>query len=193
MPLPTDYKVQPPESADTNIFSLAPFFSHISSVFFATLSIILLAVVFPWQGGSVPYWFAPLFYLTVALSIYAFGQGYLGIFKRGLSNWSRWLWSVAILVSIGVTIDIIIFGSITSNAPISFPGTDIITSAPVFLLLVAFQALYFLIESIRASLISRDGKLNLENWYFSGYLFMLSMNTGSVIVGLLILWSFHIA
>jgi hypothetical protein len=192
MPLPTEYKKQPPETADTNIFSLAPCFSHVSSVLFATLFIVLLASVFPWKGGSVPYWFAPLFYLTVAMSVYAFAHGYSEIFKRGLSKWGRRVWIVGILDSIGVTISIILFGSVTSNAPITFMGSDVLISAPVFFSLVAFQALYFLVESILASLISPDGKRNMENWYFSIYLFMLSMNTGSVIVGLLILWYLHI-
>ncbi|MFI5260629.1 MAG: hypothetical protein ACHQU0_02450 [Candidatus Paceibacteria bacterium] len=188
----TEYKEQPPEVADTNIFSLTPFFSHVSSVLFATLSIIVLASVFPWRGGSVPYWFAPLFYLTVAASVYAFAQGYLGIFRRGLSNWKRWLWSIAILDSIGVTINIVVFGSVTSNAPITFPGSDVLMSAAVFLSFVGFQALYFLVESMLATFVGPDGKRNMENWYFSIYLFMLAMNTGSVIVGLLILWYLHI-
>ena len=189
---PEEYTHQPAESADANLASFTSLFTHVASVFIASFLIVCLAIVFPWKGGAVPNSFAILFYLTVAVSVYAFARGYSEIVKRGFAGWGFFAWCAAILVTVGVSTNIILFGSSVIDSLIVFPGSGIITAPVVFLALVICQALYFLAESVIVSLSHTNGARCVENWYLAIYLFILSMNSAAVFTGLIILGYYRV-
>ncbi|MFZ2167442.1 MAG: hypothetical protein WAV50_01070 [Minisyncoccia bacterium] len=184
---PVGYEKQPDLSADANLLSFVPNFYRSLPVFLTSLLVVWLAIVFPWGGGPVPTSFVYLFYLTVAVSMHAFGRAYSEILKRGLSGFDLIAWVAAIFVTIGVSVDIILFGANVIQSPVTFLGSMFITLPIVFLALVAFQAFYFLVESVVVSLSPCDERNHMTNWYLAMYLFILSINSAAVFTGLLIL------
>ena len=85
---------------DLNIFSFVPFFTNVSSVALSSLLIVTLALIFPWKGGSVSWWFGLLYYFTMAVSFYTFVRGYIAVYRRGLMGWDFLFWCGAVLVTI---------------------------------------------------------------------------------------------
>lgn len=188
-----EYNKQPAGTPDASILAFVPNFLHSLPVFLTSLLVVWLAIVFPWGGGSVPASFMYLFYLTVLVSMHAFARGYSEILNRGLAGWRFIVWCAAILVTIGVSIDIILFGSrVVSSTPISFLSSDLITSPVVFLALVACQAVYFLVESVVVSFSRCDERNHMTNWYLAMYLFILSGNSAAVLAGLFFLGYYRV-
>lgn len=179
------------DGADTDIFSLAPVLSHTATALGASFLMVCLAFVFPWDGGRSTSMLTFFFGLAVAGSAYALWHGYSQIFKHGLKAIGIFAWGVAVLVSIALSVSIIIFGADIAGTQVIFPGSNIFTSPVVFASLVIFQTLYFLIEAVLISAGSHESdNHHMQSWFLSGYLWILSVNSAAVIVGLLILGYF---
>ncbi len=179
------------DTADADIFAFIPFLSHASTALGASFLMVCLAILFPWNGGRSASSLSFFFGLAVAGSLYALTHGYLQLLKRGMKAWGILAWSIAILVSIALSINIILFGLKISGSSIVFPGSDVLVSPIVFASLIIFQAAYFLIEAILVAVAKQDGKREVADWYLSGYLWILSINSAAVIVGLLIFGYFR--
>ena len=174
--------------ADTDIFSFTPILSHTATALGASFLMVCLAILFPWDGGRSTSTLMIFFGLAVAGSMYALWHGYSQIFKHGLNAAGMFVWGIAILVSIALSVAIILFGAHLGGSPIVFPGSSVFTSPLIFASLVIFQTLYFLVEAVLVSAGSHESdRHHMQSWYLSGYLWILSINSAAVIVGLLIL------
>ncbi|HUY05514.1 MAG TPA: hypothetical protein VMV62_02240 [Candidatus Paceibacterota bacterium] len=178
-------------TADADIFSFFPFVSYAATALGASFLMVCLAILFPWNGGRSTSTLALFFGFAVAGSLYALTHGYLQLLKRGMKGWSVLAWSIAVLVSIALSIDIILFGSTITGSLIVFPGSGVLTSPIIFAALILFQASYFLIEAVLVAATDHDGERGVREWYLSGYLWILSINSAAVIVGLLIFGYFR--
>ncbi len=188
--MPAENKPSSVENADVNIFTFAPFFSNVFSVVMVSLFVIGLGVMFPWGGGPASPGAVLFFSLAVASSLYSLLRGYSQIYKRGIKGFRLFVWFIAILVTLALTVEVVLIGSSLIHAAVVFPGSKAMLSPNIFFFTASFQALYFLIESIVvsfASLYATSKNQYMGYWYLAIYLFIISLNSAAIVAGLLIL------
>lgn len=165
-----------------DMFSVVSLLIHTAGAVLAAILVIILAVLMPWKGGMISTSFEISFILAVMGSTYALAQGYLQIRARGLGKLGTGMWYVAIIVSVLLAIDIILFGAALQGSIFTFPGSDILAAPDLFFVLILFQGIYFLSQSMLASATARSER-NVRDWYTAIYFLILAINTAVIILG----------
>lgn len=127
------------------------------------------------------------FALALVSSSYSLVHGYIQIYRHGLKNIEFFLYCVAIFISVMLSFEVVLFGSMSAHInflPASFSPWYNSLIYPSFSFLIIFQTIYFFSESIVVSIRSIQTDQHVLDWYVTIYLLALSLNSAAMLLGL---------